>query len=266
MTTIVRNAGSATEKSDEVDLADAADHQRADDDQRRRGRLDRDHLVERGEEHRGEEEQAGDDVGEPGAGALARCPTRTRRTPCWSSPTPRRPPRRRHPRPRARGRCSAAGRRSSSSPAWRPSPVIVPIASKKLASTSVKTSSVTASAGSRANAPNETSPTSERSGSETIDSGIAGVAEVPALRVRAVGRADGDDGLDHDRDHGRGEHPDEDPGAHPAGDQHAGEQQPDARTPRWARRRSSPRCRARPARSCWRRPAGGARTRRRRTR
>ena len=43
MTTIVRNAGSAIEKSVKSMLADLRDHQRADHDQRRRGRLDRHH-------------------------------------------------------------------------------------------------------------------------------------------------------------------------------------------------------------------------------
>jgi hypothetical protein len=50
----------------------------------------------------------------------------------------------------------------------------VPIASKKFASTRVKTSSATVITSSRANAPRETSPTSERSGTPATRSGSAG--------------------------------------------------------------------------------------------
>ena len=50
---------------------DLRHHQRADDHQRGRGDLGRHDRHERREEHRDEEQQAGDDVREPGAGALA---------------------------------------------------------------------------------------------------------------------------------------------------------------------------------------------------
>ena len=50
----------------------------------------------------------------------------------------------------------------------------MPIASKKFASTSVNTSIAAASAGSRVHAPNEMSPTSDRSGIPNTWSGSAG--------------------------------------------------------------------------------------------
>lgn len=69
------------------------------------------------------------------------------------------------------------GRLPSSSvrPASLPSPVIVPMASKKLASTSVNTSRLAASTPMRVNAPKMlTSPTRLRSGSSASTSGAAG--------------------------------------------------------------------------------------------
>src|ERR1700716_68285 len=59
-------------------------------------------------------------------------------------------------------------------PASLASPVIVPIASKKSARTSVNTRSVTVISGSLLHAPNETSPISERFGTPTTLSGSAG--------------------------------------------------------------------------------------------
>jgi hypothetical protein len=55
--------------------------------------------------------------------------------------------------------------------------------------------------------------------------GQRGVAQVPALGVHALRRPDLDDRLDDDRQHGRGEHADQDRAAHPPGHQNAGEQQ-----------------------------------------
>lgn len=51
---------------------------------------------------------------------------------------------------------------------------MVPMASKKSASTSVNTSRQTVMIGSRVQAPNETSPTSERFGRPSTWSGSAG--------------------------------------------------------------------------------------------
>ena len=63
---------------------------------------------------------------------------------------------------------------SRSRPASLPRPVIVPMASKKSASTRVNTSSSTVIAGSRVQAPNETWPTVAKSGVSKIELGHVG--------------------------------------------------------------------------------------------
>ena len=140
-----------------------------------------------GAKNDGEQEQhAGDDRGETGAGALADAGGRLDVGGVATRRRPRHRRRRRASRRPGCARCSAGMPSSSSRPASAPIAVIVPMVSKKSASISVKTSRIAVTTPTRSKEPNRLKwPSSAEVGGVDDLVGQRRHVEAPAGRVDA---------------------------------------------------------------------------------